>query len=92
MIATIHIHDFKLHNQNTTVTRGIAVRLSRFGFYARKFAPEIAPESAIPKHAYNPNASHVIDYAIKKWSERRDLNPRPLHPQYSEIVYFISTQ
>jgi hypothetical protein len=35
--VTNRTHNFKLHNPNTTVTRGIAVRLLQFGFSARKF-------------------------------------------------------
>ena len=35
---------------------------------------------------------YVIEKNILKWSERRDSNPRPLHPQYSELVCFIDAK
>ena len=64
---------------------GIAARLSQIAFYSSKFAPEIAPESVEHKHTAHPNSFYLIDSIIKFWSERRDLNPRPLHPQYSAL-------
>ena len=27
----------------------------------------------------------LLYFLEEKWSERRDLNPRPLHPQYSAL-------
>jgi hypothetical protein len=64
---------------------GIAARLSQIAFSARKFAPEIAPELAFCKSAHDSAYFHIFDFYGKIWSERRDLNPRPLHPQYSAL-------
>ena len=54
-------------------------------FSARKFAPEIAPELVAQKHAGCPDSFYLIEFVMKIWSERRDSNPRPLHPQYSAL-------
>ena len=59
-------------------------RLSQILFSAIKSALEMAPNVDVKTMDHSGYTSRLLISIGINWSERRDLNPRPLHPQCRE--------